>query len=172
MMILLNLPPSLLHNYYTMAIDLSATGPAYFTLNGYNFGKKIADDGSVLIYLPFYCVGIVSGNRIYFDTNNTFMLDGLPMELWSDTLNYATSTDENINTDLNDQRKNLQNYLTEKRAREARETLASIAYTAYDFSSESEEESDDEEDDDLTDYEEFEDDDYDEGAFVGNEIPA
>ena len=100
------------------------------------------------------------------------MLDGLPMELWSDTLNYATSTDENINTDLNDQRKNLQNYLTEKRAREARETLASIAYTAYDFSSESEEESDDEEDDDLTDYEEFEDDDYDEGAFVGNEIPA
>ena len=151
-----------------MAIDLSATGPAYFTLNGYNFGKKIADDGSVLIYLPFYCVGIVSGNRIYFDTNNTFMLDGLPMELWSDTLNYATSTDENINTDLNDQRKNLQNYLTEKRARETRETLASIAYTAYDFSSESEEESDD----DLTDYEDFEYDDYDEGAFVGNEIPA
>ena len=169
MMILLNFPPpSLLHNYYTMAIDLSATGPAYFTLNGYNFGKKIADDGSVLIYLPFYCVGIVSGNRIYFDTNNTFMLDGLPMELWSDTLNYATSTDENISTDLNDQRKNLQNYLTEKRARETRETLASIAYTAYDFSSESEEESDD----DLTDYEDFEDDDYDEGAFVGNEIPA
>lgn len=165
MMILLNFPPSLLHR---MALDLSATGPAYFTLNGYNFGKKIADDGSVLIYLPFYCVGIVSGNRIYFDTNNTFMLDGLPMELWSDTLNYATSTDENINTDLNDQRKNLQNYLTEKRAREARETLASIAYTAYDFSSESEEESDD----DLTDYEDFEDDDYDEGAFVGNEIPA
>ena len=148
-------------------MDLSATGPAYFTLNGYNFGKKIADDGSVLIYLPFYCVGIVSGNRIYFDTETTFMLDGLRMEVWPDTLNYATSTDENINTDFNDQRKNLQNYLTEKRTREARETLASIAFTAYEMSSDSEEESDD----DLTDYEDFEDDDYDEGTFVGDEIP-
>ena len=159
MMILLNLPP-LTHNYYTM--DLSATGPAYFTLNGYNFGKKIADDGSILIYLPFYCVGIVSGNRIYFDTNNTFMLDGLPMELWADTLNYATSADENINTDLNDQRKNLQNYLNEKRTRETQATLASIAFTAYDIY-------DTDEEDDLTDYEDFYD--YDEGAFVGNEIP-
>ena len=168
MMILLNPPPHFTHNYYTM--DLSATGPAYFTLNGYNFGKKIADDGSILIYLPFYCVGIVSGNRIYFDTETTFMLDGLRMEVWSDTLNYATSTDPNINEDLNDKRKNLQNYLTEKRTREARETLARIAFTAYDY--ESEEESDGETDDELTDYEDFEDDDYDEGHFVGNEIPT
>ena len=151
-----------------MAIDLSAAGPAYFTLNGYNFGKKIADDGSVLIYLPFYCVGIVSGNRIYFDTETTFMLDGLRMEVWPDTLNYATSTDENINTDFNDQRKNLQNYLTEKRTREARATLASIAFTAYEY--ESEEDSEEESDDDLTDYADFDDDD--EGAFVGNEIPT
>jgi len=151
-----------------MAIDLSAAGPAYFTLNGYNFGKKIADDGSVLIYLPFYCVGIVSGNRIYFDTETTFMLDGLRMEVWSDTLNYATSTDENINTDFNDQRKNLQNYLTEKRTREARATLASIAFTAYEY--ESEEDSEEESENDLTDYEDFDDDD--EGAFVGNEIPT
>ena len=158
-MILLNLPPLTL----TMAIDLSAAGPAYFTLNGYNFGKKIADDGSVLIYLPFYCVGIVSGNRIYFDTNNTFMLDDFRMELWSDTLNYAISADENINSDLIDTRKNLQNYLNEKRAREVRETLASIAFTSYDIYSESEEESDD----DLTDFE-----DDDEGDFVGNEIPV
>jgi hypothetical protein len=153
-------------------MDLSATGPAYFTMNGYNFGKKIADDGSVLIYLPFYCVGIVSGNRIYFDTNNTFMLDDFRMELWSDTLNYAMSTDPNINEDLNDQRKNLQNYLNEKRAREVRETLASIAFTAYDIYSDSEEE------DDLTDYDDFydtdddTDEDYDEGHFVGNEIPV
>lgn len=166
-MILLNLPPLTL----TMAIDLSAAGPAYFTLNGYNFGKKIADDGSVLIYLPFYCVGIVSGNRIYFDTETTFMLDGLRMEVWSDTLNYATSTDENINTDFNDQRKNLQNYLTEKRRLETQATLASIAFTAYEYDSE-EDDDDEESDDDLTDYEDFDDDDYDEGAFVGNEIPT
>ena len=168
MIIITNPLPPLLHNYHTM--DLSATGPAYFTLNGYNFGKKIADDGSILIYLPFYCVGIVSGNRIYFDTNSTFMLDDFRMEVWSETLNYATSADESINTDLNDTRKNLQNYLNEKRAREVRETLASIAYTAYEMYSDSDEESDD----DLTDYEDFEDtdDDYDEGHFVGNEIPV
>ena len=151
-------------------MDLSATGSAYFTLNGYNFGKKIADDGSILIYLPFYCVGIVSGNRIYFDTNNTFMLGDFTMELWPDTLNYAISADENINADFIDQRKNLQELMTERRTQETQAILASINYTVYDIY----DDSDAETDDDLTDYEDFydTDDEYDEGQFVGNEIPV
>jgi len=143
---------------YTMA--------QFFTKNGYNFEKRIADDGTILIHLPFYCVGIESENRIYFDTNSTFMLGDFTMELWTDTLNYAMSADENINTDFNDQRKNLQNYLNEKRARETQAILASIDYTVFDIY--------DSEEEDLTDYEDFydTDDEYDEGHFVGNEIPV
>jgi hypothetical protein len=145
-----------------MAFDLSATGPRFFMQNGYNFEKRITDDGTVLIHLPFYCVGIVSGNRIYFDENSTFMLGDFSMELWGNTLNYAMSDDANINTDFVDTRKNLQDYLNEKRARETQAVLARINYTVYDdhllYDSENDEndENDNEdEDDELTDYEDF-----------------
>ena len=140
--------------------------PQFFTLNGYNFEIVTIND-TVLICLQYIYVGIVSGNRIYFDTNFTHMLGDFSMELWRDTLNYATSTDPNINADLKDQRKNLQDFLTERRAQETQAILASIDYTVFDIY-------DSGEDDELTDYEDFydTDDEYDEGTFVGNEIPV
>jgi hypothetical protein len=138
--------------------------PQFFTLNGYNFEIVTIND-TVLICLQYIYVGIVSGNRIYFDTNFTHMLGDFSMELWRDTLNYATSTDPNINADLKDQRKNLQDFLTERRAQETQAILASIDYTVFDIYDSEE---------DLTDYEDFydTDDEYDEGHFVGNEIPV
>jgi hypothetical protein len=64
------------------------------------------------------------------------------------------SDDANINTDFVDTRKNLQDYLNEKRARETQAVLARINYTVYDdhllYDSEN-----DENDDELTDYEDF-----------------
>jgi hypothetical protein len=142
-----------------MDFDLSAAGPRFFMQNGYNFEKRITDDGTVLIHLPFYCVGIVSGNRIYFDENSTFMLGDFSMELWGNTLNYAMSDDANINTDFVDTRKNLQDYLNEKRARETQAVLASINYTVYDdhllYDSEDDDEDENDDEDELTDYEDF-----------------
>ena len=152
-----------------MALDLSATGSAYFMMNGYNFEKRIIN-GAVFLRLQYVHVGIVSGNRIYFDTNFTYMLGEFSMEVWPDTLNYAISADENINTDFIDQRKNLQELMTERRTQETQAILESINYTVYDIYSDSDAETDE----DLTDYEDFydTDDDYEEGTFVGNEIPV
>jgi hypothetical protein len=140
--------------------------PQFFTMNGYNF-EKITINDTVIVCLQYTYVGIVSENRIYFDTNFTHMLGDFSMELWSDTLNYATSTDPTIDSDFNDQRKNLQEFLTERRAQEIQAILASIDYTVFDMY-------DSGEDDDLTDYDDFYDteDEYDEGHFVGNEIPV
>jgi hypothetical protein len=144
-----------------------ATAPEYFMMNGFNFEKRIIN-GDIFLRLQYVHVGIISGNKIYFDTNFTHMLGDFSMELWRDTLNYATSIDPNINADLKDQRKNLQDFLTERRAQETQAIMESINYTVYDIYSDTEEE------DDLTDYEDFydTDDEYDEGHFVGNEIPV
>ena len=93
-----------------MALDLTANGPLFFTINGYNFEKwNDPNNDFAILYLQEHRIGLVSGGKIYFDIHKLDLLGD--MDLWADTLNYATSDDVNINQNYEDQRDHLQHVL-------------------------------------------------------------
>ena len=97
-----------------MAIDLSATGPQFFTMNGIIFEKRV-ETFDVLIYYQGRRVGIVSSGlqpKIYFDTNLGYdMFGGFSVILWHDTLNHALSVSPIVNAHYNYQHRILQEIL-------------------------------------------------------------
>ncbi len=128
-----------------MAIDLSATGPLFFSINGFNFEKwNDPNNDFAVLYLQEHRVGLISGARIYFDIHKLDLLGD--MTLWHDTLNYATSDDMNINTNYEDQRVHLQHVLHEMRIATAHAIMTGIDQALLDA-----------DDGDLTDYEEWDD---------------
>ena len=137
-----------------MAIDLSATGPLFFSINGFNFEKwNDPNNDFAVLYLQEHRVGLISGARIYFDIHKLDLLGD--MTLWHDTLNYATSDDININTNYEDQRDHLQHVLHEMRIATAQAIMVGIDQALLDADIQANA------DDDLTDYEDFYDDDDD-----------
>jgi len=150
-----------------MAIDLSENGPLFFSINGFNFEKwNDPNNDYSILYLQEHRIGLVSGGKIYFDIHKLDLLGD--MTLWPDTLNYATSDDNNINNNYEDQRDHLQHILHEMRMATAHAIIDAIHHIAFDNV---EIDSDEETDEDLTDYEDF-DEDFEEDYFMGGEIPT
>ena len=95
-----------------------ATGQ-YFTMNGYYFAKWIDPiNNSTIVYLKILQgqprrIGIISGNKVYFDNRLLDLLGEFSIELWRDTLNYAISDDTIVNQTYKDQRDALQQVLCE-----------------------------------------------------------
>ena len=118
-----------------MAIDLSATGPQFFTMNGLNFEKRVEDFNSIFIYYQGNRVGIVytgTEPKIYFDnTLGYYMLGGFNITNWADTLNHAISTNPFINATYIYHRGILQETLNTKRAELTQQTLMDIQYTVF-----------------------------------------
>lgn len=120
-----------------MALDLSANGPLFFTINGFNFEKwNDPNNHFAVLYLQEHRIGLVSDDKIYFDTHKTHLLGD--MTLWPDTLNNAISDDDNINSNYEDQRDELQHILHNMRVATDNAILAAIddivneSLTAYD----------------------------------------
>ena len=120
-----------------MALDLSANGPLFFTINGYNFEKwNDPNNDFAVLYLQEHRIGLVSDAKIYFDTHKLDLLGD--MTLWPDTLNCATSDDINIHQNYEDQRDELQHILHNMRVATDNAILAAIddivneSLTAYD----------------------------------------
>ena len=118
-----------------MAIDLSATGPQFFAMNGFIFEKRVEDFNSIFIYHQGQCVGIVytgAESKIYFDnTLGYYMLGGFNITNWADTLNHAISANPFINAAYIYQRGILQEVLNVKRAELTQQTLMDIQFTVY-----------------------------------------
>lgn len=137
-----------------MALDLTATGPLFFSINGYNFEKwNDPNNDFAVLYLQHHRIGLVSGGKIYFDIHKLDLLGD--MTLWPDTLNCATSDDNNINKNYEDQRDHLQQVLNEMRLATAQAIMVGIDQAIVDADIQANA------DDDLTDYEDFYDDDDD-----------
>ena len=108
-----------------MALDLTANGPLFFTINGFNFEKwNDPNNDFAVLYLQEHRVGLVSGGKIYFDIHKLDLLGD--MDLWADTLNYATSDDVNINQNYEDQRDELQHILHNMRIATAHAIILAI----------------------------------------------
>ena len=108
-----------------MALDLTANGPLFFTINGFNFEKwNDPNNDFAVLYLQEHRIGLVSGGKIYFDIHKLDLLGD--MDLWADTLNYATSDDVNINQNYEDQRDHLQNVLHNMRIATAHAIMVGI----------------------------------------------
>jgi hypothetical protein len=120
---------------YTMAIDLSANGPQFFTMNGINFEKRVEAFDTILIYHQGRRVGIVSTGlvtKIYFDNNmGYYMFGGFDIVNWNDTLNHAYSTNPIVNAHYGYQRRILQELLDTMRAEDTQQILMDIQYTVY-----------------------------------------
>lgn len=118
-----------------MAIDLSATGPQFFTMNGFIFEKRVEDFNSIFIYHQGQCVGIVytgAETKIYFDnTLGYYMLGGFNITNWADTLNHAVSLDPLLTRHYIYHRGILQEALNMKRAELTQQTLMDIQYTVF-----------------------------------------
>jgi hypothetical protein len=118
-----------------MAIDLSATGPQFFMMNGFIFEKRVEDFNSIFIYHQGQCVGIVytgTDPKIYFDnTLGYYMLGGFNITNWADTLNHAVSLNPFINANYIYHRGILQEVLNMKRAELTQQTLMDIQYTVF-----------------------------------------
>ena len=120
-----------------MAIDLSATGPQFFTMNGINFEKRVEDINSIFIYYQGQRVGIVytgteTGAKIYFDnTLGYYMFGGFDITNWADTFNHAISINPIIDLHYAYQRGILQEVLNIKRAELTQQTLMDIQYTVF-----------------------------------------
>ena len=137
--------------FHTMAINLTATGPLFFTINGFNFEKwNDPNNDFAVLYLQEHRVGLISGGRIYFDIHKLDLLGD--MTLWHDTLNYATSDDININTHYEDQRDHLQHVLHEMRIATAHAIMVGIDQAIVDADNVAMLD-----DGDLTDYEDWDD---------------
>ena len=114
-----------------MALDLTANGPLFFTINGYNFEKwNDPNNDFAVLYLQEHRIGLVSGGKIYFDIHKLDLLGD--MDLWADTLNYATSDDVNINQNYEDQRDHLQHVLHNMRIATAHAIMVGIDQTILD----------------------------------------
>jgi hypothetical protein len=100
--------------------------------------------------LQHHRIGLVSGEKIYFDIHKLNLLGDFSIENWHDTLNCATS-DDNINYE--DQRDHLQQVLDNMRMETAQAIMAGIDQAIIDAEIQANAE------DDLTDYEDFYDDD-------------
>ena len=110
-----------------MALDLSANGPLFFTINGFNFEKwNDPNNDFAILYLQEHRIGLVSGGKIYFDIHKLALLGDFSIDNWPDTLNYATSDDININKNYEDQRDHLQHILHNLRMATANAILAAI----------------------------------------------
>ena len=108
-----------------MALDLSVNGPLFFTINGFNFEKwNDPNNDFAVLYLQEHRIGLVSGGKIYFDIHKLDLLGD--MDLWPDTLNYATSDDVNINQNYEDQRDHLQQVLHNMRIATAHAIMLGI----------------------------------------------
>ena len=149
-----------------MAVDLSANGPQFFTMNGINFEKRVEAFDTILIYHQGRRVGIVSTGlvtKIYFDTNlGYYMLGGFNITNWIDTLNHAYSPNPIVNAHYGYQRRILQDVLDTMRAQDTQQTLMDIQYTVYQdgLDEANNMDVDDETDDDETD-DEYDADNYD-----------
>lgn len=126
--------PTPTRSFTTMALDLSANGPLFFTINGFNFEKwNDPNNNFAVLYLQEHRIGLVSDDKIYFDINKLHLLGD--MTLWPDTLNNAIS-DDNQNYDY--QRNDLQQILHNMRMATDNAILAAIddivneSLTAYD----------------------------------------
>lgn len=120
-----------------MALDLSANGPLFFSINGFNFEKwNDPNNNFAVLYLQEHRIGLVSDDKIYFDINKLHLLGD--MTLWPDTLNNANSDDININQNYEDQRTEFQEILHNMRMATDNAILAAIddivneSLTAYD----------------------------------------
>ena len=108
-----------------MALDLSVNGPLFLTINGFNFEKwNDPNNDFDVLYLQEHRIGLVSGGKIYFDIHKLNLLGD--MDLWADTLNYATSDDVNINQNYEDQRDHLQQVLHNMRIATAHAIMLGI----------------------------------------------
>jgi hypothetical protein len=108
-----------------MALDLSANGPLFFSINGLNFEKwNDPNNNFAVLYLQEHRIGLVSDAKIYFDTHKLDLLGD--MTLWPDTLNNAVSDDININQNYEDQRDELQHILHNMRVATDNAILAAI----------------------------------------------
>ncbi len=136
-----------------MALDLTATGPLFFSINGYNFEKwNDPNNDFAVLYLQEHRVGLVSGEKIYFDIHKLNLLGDFSIENWHNTINCATSDDININNTYEDQRDHLQHVLDDMRMETAQAIMAGIDQAIIDAEIQANAE------DDLTDYEDFYDD--------------
>ena len=137
--------------FHKMAIDLTATGPLFFSINGFNFEKwNDPNNDFAVLYLQEHRIGLISGARIYFDIHKLDLLGD--MTLWHDTLNYATSDDDNINKNYEDQRDHLQHVLHEMRIATAHAIMVGIDQAIVDADNVAMLD-----DGDLTDYEDWDD---------------
>ena len=98
-----------------MAIDLSATGPQFFTMNGIIFERRV-ETFDINIYYQGRRVGTVSSDlqpKIYFDTNllNLDIFGGFSIYHWHDTLNHAVSVSPIVNAHYAYNRRILQEIL-------------------------------------------------------------
>ena len=91
----------------------------FFTMNGYHFENWIHPiNKNIIVYLkafPPRRIGIISGDKVYFDNRMLGLLGDFSLALWHDTLNYAISDNIVINQTYNDQRGALQQILHEMR---------------------------------------------------------
>jgi len=119
------LTPTPPRSFTTMALDLSANGPLFFSINGFNFEKwNDPNNNFAILYLQEHRIGLVSDDKIYFDIHKLDLLGD--MTLWPDTLNNAVSDDININQHYEDQRDELQHILHNMRMATANALLAAI----------------------------------------------
>ena len=97
---------------------MSATSQ-FFTMNGYYFENWIDPiNKNIIVYLkalPPRRIGIITGNKIYFDNRMLDQLGDFSKALWYDTLNYAISDNIVMNQIYMDQRDALQKILHEMR---------------------------------------------------------
>ena len=113
-----------------MAIDLSANGPQFFTMNGVNFEKRV-EGFDINIYHQGMRVGTVSSElvpKIYFDTNllGLNIFGGFSPNNWRDTLNHAVSVNPIVNAHYAYNRRIHQEILDYKRIQD---TLMDIQFT-------------------------------------------
>ena len=115
-----------------MAINLSANGPQFFTMNGVNFEKRV-EGFDINIYHQGTRVGTVSSDldpKIYFDTNllGNVIFGGFSVNNWRDTLNHAVSVSPIVNAHYAYNRRILQEILDHLRIQD---TLMDIQFTVY-----------------------------------------
>lgn len=115
-----------------MAIDLSANGPQFFTMNGVNFEKRV-EGFDINIYHQGRRVGTVSSDlapKIYFDTTKLGLeiFGGFSINNWRDTLNHAVSVSPIVNAHYAYNRRILQEILDHLRIQD---TLMDIQFTVY-----------------------------------------
>ena len=89
----------------------------FFTMNGYYFENWIDPiNKNIIVYLkalPPRRIGIITGDKIYFDNRMLDQLGDFSKALWHDTLNYAISDNIVMNQTYMDQRDALQQILHE-----------------------------------------------------------